>query len=105
MATAVPLVQTKAAGRLVALAIPRAKKAAVRSSIRICKLTNPRLEASYSAIARGALREPGLRTKSVIPCSMNSRITFRANSVLAILQNYREFDFPTMRVAQELLGN
>ena len=88
-----------------ALVIPRAKKAAVRSSIRICKLTSPRLDASYSAIESGALREPGLSTKSVIPCSMNSRMTLRANSVLAILQNYREFDFPTMRVAQQALGN
>ena len=57
------------------VAIPNAKKAAPRSSIFTCKSINCFSLASFSAINRGAFREPGEITKLLTPTSIRSRIT------------------------------
>ena len=76
-----PLVQTTATGRPVALIIPKAKKAAVRSSMRTCTLINFCSAAAKNAKDNGALRDPGEITTSVIPDSIIWRTTTRASEV------------------------
>ncbi len=58
LATAVPLVQTTAAGDPT-LVSPSARNAAERSSMRVCSRSTPASAASYAANDSGALREPG----------------------------------------------
>jgi len=52
---------------LLAFAIPKAKKAAPRSSIFTCKSIICLLAASLKAIVKGAFREPGEITKLLTP--------------------------------------
>ena len=68
-------------GRPVALMIPNAKKAAVRSSILTCNLINPRFDAAKNASESGAFLEPGETTTSVIPASIIWRTITRARLV------------------------
>ncbi len=58
LAAAVPDVVTTGTGFPDALAMPSAKKAAVRSSIRTCSRSSPIVSASYNSYASGALRLP-----------------------------------------------
>ena len=53
------------------LAIPRARKAALRSSIRVCKRMRLSSAARQRAIVNGALREPGEITASRTPERMS----------------------------------
>ena len=73
--------QTTATGRPVALMIPKAKKAAVRSSMRTCTVINFCSAAAKKASDKGALRDPGEITTSVIPDSIIWRTTTRASEV------------------------
>ena len=66
---------------MLAFEIPRAKKAAPRSSIFTCKSIKFLLAASLSAIVSGALRDPGEITKSLTPDSINCLINEWANLV------------------------
>ncbi len=75
LAAAVPDVVTTAAGRRDARANPSATKAAVRSSIRVCRVIR---SSAASANESGALREPGQSTTSVSP-----RSTSRSTSQVA----------------------
>ncbi|CAB4535638.1 unannotated protein [freshwater metagenome] len=72
---------TTGTGRPVDLMIPSAKNAAVRSSMRMWILINFSCEASKKARDKGALREPGDITTSVIPASMIWRTITRASEV------------------------
>ncbi len=67
LAAAVPEVHSAATGRPLALARPRARNAAERSSIRTCSRRSPAAARSHSAIASGALRDPGASTASRSP--------------------------------------
>ena len=68
-------------GRPVALMIPSAKNAAVRSSMRTCNLINPRLDAAKNASESGAFLDPGETTTSVMPASIIWRTITRARLV------------------------
>ena len=67
--------------RPLAFAKPRAKNAAVLSSMRVCNLIKPFCDAAKNAKLRGALREPGEITTSVIPASIIWRTMTRAREV------------------------
>ena len=84
LATAVPDVHTTAA-RAWFRVRPRARKPAVRSSIRVCSRSSPASAASYAANASGALREPGASTTSVTPASTSAVTTARASSVEGVV--------------------
>jgi hypothetical protein len=84
----VPEVQTSTTGRLLALARPSPRNAAERSSIRTCSRgpARPSAEAeaaarSNSAIASGALREPGASTASRKPHLISSSTNTVPNAV------------------------
>ncbi len=79
-AAAVPDVQTTATGRREAFASPRARNAAVRSSMRTCNRSRRAASASYSAYASGALREPGDITASTTPPRTSSSTTTFASA-------------------------
>ena len=80
---AVPEVQTTATGRRLTLASPSARNAADRSSIRTCSRSRPALRSacSHSAIASGALRDPGAMTASASPHRASSSTSVVANAV------------------------
>ena len=80
-AAAVPEVHSAAAGRPLALARPRARNAADRSSTRTCSRSSPRWLASNSASASGVLREPGATTASRRPHRRSSSTSTRASAV------------------------
>ena len=81
LATAVPEVVITAAGCPDPRASPRARKPAVRSSIRTCRRSRPVASASCSANDRGALRDPGARMASVRPQATSSSTRTRATAV------------------------
>src|SRR5947209_1855176 len=81
LAAAVPEVHTTAAGRPVALAAPRAQKAADRSSISTCVL---RPGCPASASARGVEREPGATNASVRPHRSSSSTSTVARACPAL---------------------
>ena len=62
--TAVPEVVTTATTLPEAFAIPRAVKAATRSSILTCRPSSPAVSAAWRAREIGALREPGASSTS-----------------------------------------
>ncbi len=66
--SAVPDVTTTAAAP-VALARPRARKPATRSSVRVCRRSRPAPAGETNPIAIEVLREPGHSTTSVMPAS------------------------------------
>jgi hypothetical protein len=71
--------------------IPSAKKAAVRSSMRTWIFINPSCDASKKAKDKGALRDPGEITTSVIPASMIWRTITRASEVELFISIARQF--------------
>ena len=76
-----PLVQRIGTARPLAFAKPRAKKAAVLSSMRVCSFIKPFCDAAKNAKLSGALRDPGEITTSVIPASIIWRTMTRARDV------------------------
>src|SRR6185437_11051250 len=81
-AAADPEVQRTAAGRLVASAVPRAKKPALRSS----RITVTSIEGSrQSARASGVEREPGESTARRTPQRASSSAIADANAVLRLV--------------------
>ncbi len=82
LATAVPEV-VRTAAREPDLVRPSARKPAVRSSIRVCSRKAPACAAAHSAIANGALREPGATTTSPTP-ARSSRATRASASTAGV---------------------
>ena len=68
LATAVPEVVTTATARPPAVAMPRARKAADRSSMAVVNARSPRAANSPAAAANGPERLPGHSTSRVMPC-------------------------------------
>ena len=56
----------------------------MRSSIRVWSVSRPAFAASWAAIARGAERDPGLRTRWRTPPRTSSSTTVRARAVAAL---------------------
>ena len=83
--TAVPLVVTTAHGRPVERAMPRAVKAASRSSIRTCTDSAPLACAAAAAYASGAERDPGDTTRCSIPRIARARRTAVAETWLGLI--------------------
>ena len=84
LADAVPDVVTTGTQERDALASPRARKLAVRSSTRTCSRSAPARSAAASAIANGPEREPGAMTASRTPASSRSSTSERQMDVALI---------------------
>src|SRR4029078_835157 len=78
----VPEFVTPPPGRREDFASPSARNPAVRSSIRLCRVSSPAAAASYRAKESGALREPGASTAWRTPDRRSASTTARASAVL-----------------------